>query len=267
MAAKLAEMQLMDISDDENGQLDVDQITEIGIQDLANLGGELERALGWKVGEQKMWLDDVMIDDRRIDGRVAAEGDQIILDGFDTESMWALPIRAATLEKAAGAPGAIGGGALRVGYRLGGGRYVGFVMGIDTADLTGMNAVSLHIRSETAARVVVVLEERDGSKYETAIRPTGDNEWQEVDLPLDLMMLTDDTLDENNQLDLDQLRVLIVVVDTFDADVNDQGDGAVYVDDIAANLGAPVVAPIAVTEGPPEQTPATVEPLIMPTAP
>lgn len=235
--AVLSELQLMDNSQDENGKLDVDQIEELSIQDLANLGGELERALGWKTGEQKLWLDDVMIDDRQIPGRVVTQNATVVLDGFDTDAIFALPVRGATLEKAPGAPGTIGNKSLRVAYRLGGGRYVGFVAGIETADLAGMQSLSLRLKSEAAARVVVVLEERDGSKYETALRPAGDNQWQEVSLPLELMMLADDTTDENGQLDVGQLRVLIIVVDTFDADVNAQGDGAVYLDDMAAHLG------------------------------
>jgi len=244
--ARLPELQLMDNSQDEDGKLDVDQITEVSFQDLANLGGELERALGWKTGEQKMWLDDVTIDDRAVAGRVTAQDDTVVLDGFDTDAIFALPIRGAALEKAPGAPATIGTQSLRMGYRLGGGRYVGFVAGIETADLAGMKSLSLQLKSEAAARVVVVLEERDGSKYETALRPTGDNQWQKVDLPLELMQLSDDTTDENGQLDTDQLRVLIVVVDTFDADVNPQGDGAVYLDDVTAHLAAgtgPATAP------------------------
>lgn len=227
VALALDEMMLAEGSEDENGALDPGQIVSISVMDLCNLPGEVGRALGVKDGLQQMWLDSVMLSENDLSARSALGPDgTVVVDEFEDAGVLALPIGGAATQTVA----APGGHALQITYRLGGHRWVGLVRGVGHLDLTGADTFGLHLKSEHRARLVVVLEERDGSKYETNIELDPAAGWTEVALPIEQFILDPTTDDENRQLDLDQLRVIILVVDTFNASVDQAGQGSVLID-------------------------------------
>jgi len=93
-------------------------------------------------------------------------------------------------------------------------------------DLSGEADVRLTLKAANAARLTVVLEEWDGSKYATVVKLDPANGWYTVRLPFDRFKLDPDTEDENAALDLDQLRVIIPVVDAHRAEVDTHGRGS-----------------------------------------
>lgn len=228
VAVALDEMMLSEQSEDENAALDPEQIVGMTIMDLCNLPGEVGRALGVKEGLQHMWLDDVMLSQaaalpRSIRGPDAT----VIVDSFEDPAILALPIGGAQMQTIP-APGV--GHAVQITYRLGGHRWAGLVRGVAHLDLAGATSFALNLMSEHRARLVAVLEERDGSKYETNIELDPEAGWTEVALPIEQFILDPTTDDENRQVDLDQLRVIILVVDTFNASVDETGRGRMLVD-------------------------------------
>jgi len=146
IALDLGELVLAQDSDDENGQLDVDQINEVQVGDLANLQGEVGEALGQKMGQQTLWLDE---------------------------------------------------------------------------------------RAPQATSMVVVLEERDLTKYETRLELAGGEQWEELVFPIQNFILDDDSQDENGALDLPQLRVMILLCDMLTSGVDMLGKGSLAIDEIA----------------------------------
>ena len=226
LAVDLDELMLSEVSQDENGRLDVGQINAIVVADISNLPGEAGKSLGIKQGEQQMWLDDVAIGERLAPHRSTRgpEGEMII-DDFDLDPVRCLPIGAPRLELAAG-PEAGDPSALRIGYDQEGYRWAGFVAAVGYLNLANCAQLGLRVKAECEAPLTVVLEERDGSKYVTRHRLDPEAGWYDVALEFAHFKLDEATEDENDRLDLDQLRVVIPVVDTRRAQVGEGGGGA-----------------------------------------
>jgi hypothetical protein len=234
----LSDLVLAQNSFDDNGRLDADQIAGFFLADLSNLPGEMGQALGRKEGEQRIWLDDVaLIDEQRLRprGHVERLGDEwlLVLDDFESGVLWGLPVRRASPKLVGGAPKTVGQSALEISYTLGVGRWVGYVLAPPNRfDLSTAHQFRMVAKTDLNARLVVVLEERDGSKYDTAAKAPPDGKWHPVSIPFDAFALSDPADDENGQLDAVQIHRVIVLVDTFDADVRPGGFGSVVVDDV-----------------------------------
>jgi len=92
-------------------------------------------------------------------------------------------------------------------------------------DLTDYTQIDLRVRADCPAPLTVVLEERDGSKYVTGVQLDPQGGWQDLALDFARFKLDRATEDENDHLDLDQLRVVIPVLDTRKAEVGEDGLG------------------------------------------
>jgi len=223
---------------DDNGRLDVDQIAGFFLADLSNLPGEMGQALGRKEGEQRIWLDNLgLTDEQRLQprGHVERLGEEwlLVLDDFEGGVFWGLPVRRAGLKPVQGAPKTVGQSALEISYTLGVGRWVGYVLAPPNRfDLSTAHEFRMIARADLNARLVIVLEERDGSKYDMAAKVPPDGKWHPVAVPFDAFAPSDPAADENGQLDAVQIHRVILLVDTFDADVRPGGFGSVAVDDV-----------------------------------
>lgn len=234
LAVDLDELMLSEGTPDENNRLDVGQITGIFVGDLSNLSGEAGRSLGIKEGEQRLWLDNFVLSDRLAPHRSRrADGGALIIDDFEREPILCLPIGGPELTLVAG-PGDGDASALRVGYNQQGYRWAGFVAAVGYLDLTGYAGISLRVRADCPAPLTVVLEEWDGTKYSVRRNLDPARGWHDLRLEFAQFRLDRGSTDENDRLDLDQLRVLIPVLDTAHAQVGEVGCGAWEVSRISA---------------------------------
>jgi hypothetical protein len=237
IGCRLDDLILAEGSTDASGRLEAAEIGGFFLADLANLPGEVGRALGWKEGEQRVWLDDLGFAQNPkapSRGKIEAFGGEwlAVVESFESAALWVLPIRQAGLKLVDGAPKA-GKQALEMTYSLGRGRWVGVVAAPPGwIDRSAATKLRLWLRSPLSARVVIVLEERDGTKYESSLKTPADNAWHEAVIPLSDFLIDDETPDENAALDAGQIHRVILLVDTFDADVRANGTGTVTVDDI-----------------------------------
>ena len=223
----VGELMLSEDTTDENEHLDVDQINTIIVADLCNLAGEAGRALGIKRGVQRMWLDNVGVSEKPAPHRSSRQANgSVIIDDFDRDLITCLPIGAPKMTLVSGPQTGGDTQALEVAYRLGGHRWVGFVAAAGYLDLCNASALCLTLKAAHQARLTVVLEERDGSKYATRVDLRPAEGWHQVVIPVAQLTLDPQTDDENAQLDLGQLRVIIPVVDTFNASVGADGLGS-----------------------------------------
>jgi len=222
----LDELMLATCSTDENDRLDVDEINAVMLCDLSNLSGEVGKSLGIKEGPQTLWLDDVRISTDLAPHRSSRgpEG-QIIIYDFEREPPPCLPLGGPELSLTDG-PDAEDARALRVRYDKEGYRWVGFVAGVGHLDLSGARHIQLTLRADNQAKLTLVLEERDGSKYSTRLSLDPSKGWHTVPLAFSRFKLDPATEDENSALDLDQLRVIIPVVDSHRAQLDTAGRGS-----------------------------------------
>jgi hypothetical protein len=169
VALDVGELMLTEDSQDENDQLDTEQVTELTLADLSNLEGESGRALGHKFGEQHLYLDDVQLSPEPGRKRSVQRDGDVRVDGFETPFISALPLGSVKLILQPGAPDTKGRSSLRITYRLGGHRWAGIVTGIGYLDLAGITQFSCQMRSSNEGKAQLVLEERDGSKYQAEL--------------------------------------------------------------------------------------------------
>lgn len=219
------------------------QVSGFFIADLANLGGESGQALGLKTGNQKLWLDDVSlvgaanIPVRSRQERLGQDTLQVI-DGFEQDVIWGLPIRQAGLALVKGAPKAPGKRALEITYRLDNGRWSGVVCAPPgSVDLAAATRLRLWASTDLNARLVIILEKKDSTKFETATKVAPDGRWHEVDLPLTDFVIDGQAPDRNRELQPGEIHRVIVLIDTFDADVRPGGEGSVTIDDLGFVAG------------------------------
>lgn len=226
LAVDLDELMLAEGSEDENGRLDVHQIDAISVADLSNLAGEAGKSLGIKEGLQRLWLDNVRLSDELAPHRSSrGPNGEAIIDDFDREPLLCLPVGGPDLSLTDG-PGDGDESAMRIEYDATGYRWVGFVGAVGYLDLTERAQIGLQVRAEQAAPLHVVLEERDGTKYMMCPRLDPAKGWYAIRLPFAKFKLDPQTSDENGQLDLDQLRVIIPVIDTKRAELAEGARGA-----------------------------------------
>jgi len=234
----LADLILAQDSSDDDGHLSAAEVTGFFLADLSNLPGEVGQALGRKTGEQRLWIDDLaLLDDPRVGsrGRLGPLGEErlLALDDFEASTVWGLPVREAGLRLVPGAPQAPGQRGLEISYTLGLGRWVGYVMAPPGhLDLSTAQQLRLWVKTDLNARLVVALEERDGTKYDAAVKAPADGKWHPLTLPFDVFAVPDPAADENGVLDAGQVHRVIILVDTFDADVRPGGIGSVTIDDV-----------------------------------
>jgi len=230
----LSDLQLRQDSEDENAALDADQIRSLLFFDLSNLPGEVGRALGWKQGPQSMWLDEVVVSADPVPSR-SKTGDagggqkQVVIDDFESGLAFGLAVGNADIALVPRA----NGHALRVQYSAAAEQWQGFVSGVGHLDLSGLQRVSMRAKATETARLVAVLEERDGSKYQSVLdlQPL---DWRQHAVPVEDFVLDPATIDENDVLDAEQLRVMILLVDTFSSVAGADGTADVSLDDLTA---------------------------------
>lgn len=124
------------------------------------------------------------------------------------------------------------GMALACAYTIGQPNQPGGCVTPVTVSLAGARAIRMWLRTSVRTALVVVLAERDESRYQTILLSPPDT-WRDVHLSLDRFRLADDTTDENGRLDLDQIGHIGI------ADVGfalpglpaDKGRRTIYLDD------------------------------------
>jgi hypothetical protein len=235
IAMPLAELWLAEGTSDENGRLDIDQVSELRLIDLANLPGQVGLALGLKEGPQEMLLARLDFTAASLPGRSKTEAQRALVDSFQAEPLALLPIGGPRLASEPGSDHKL----LRVDYQFGRYRWAGLVRGIAHLPVERLQGVAFRARAAPAVRLHVILEERDGSKYfATVLVPAGE-QVRDIEMPLARFRLENGSQDENNQLDPEQLRVLIIVADTFTTNLSPGQEGSYWLADLALLLAAP----------------------------
>ena len=219
----LGEFWLAEGSADADGRLDPDQVQRMTITDLANLPGQVGMALGLKDGPQEMDVRRLYVGPGMAVARGEVLGDRAGIDARLAEPLALLPI---------GGPGIavadLGGAALEVRYQFGESRWIGFIRGVGHLPVERMTALSFRACGEPRVRIHVVLEQRDGAKFEAQVMASP-GPMQAVVLPLALFRPSVHGPGMSDKLDLGQVRAGIFVADTFSTHLRRGQDGRFWV--------------------------------------
>lgn len=215
----LTDFQLQENSSDENDTLDAAQIRSFTIQELANLGGQWSAVFGSKTGDQLLLVDDLTFGPENLPSRTKVEKDKTVIDSFDRPWLALLPLGGAQITRLPAETTQTASG-LRVRFNFhptGPEAWPGLVLPVGHIDLAGAKVLRLRLRAPGGLRVHVVLEEQDGSRYETKVSIVEASDWRARDVDFRDFALEAGGTDENAALDLDQVRVLIIVADAWNA--------------------------------------------------
>lgn len=230
----LTDFQLQDGSTDENEGLDADQVASLTLQELANMPGDLGQMFGQKQGAQTFHLDAVRFGTEALPSRSQAGGGKVMVDGMDGSALHMLAVGGSQLSRAEGADGDAGS-ALRLDYTFaasGAQAWPGIVVPVGHVDLSNATAFRVRLKAVGPLGLHILLEELDGSRYECRGIVADGGEWQAKDFRLADLTPDPSRQDENNQLDLDQLRVVVLVGDVYNALLDENEGGQFTLDDI-----------------------------------
>jgi hypothetical protein len=230
----LTDLQLQDGSTDENEALDADQVRTLTLNELANMPGAWGEIFGAKPGPQTLGLDAVRFSPEARPSRSQTDAQRVLLDDFSRPWFALLPLAGARLSPVPGPDGAAAS-ALGIEFTFmptGPQAWPGVVMPVGHVDLTGVRALRLRTAAPGPLRLHALLEEQDGSRYELQVVAPEADGWQASDLPVKDFTLEAGGTDENAALDLDQLRVAIIVADAWNALLDEQENGRFSLDDV-----------------------------------
>lgn len=234
LAVPLTDFQLQDGSQDENTALDADQITSLTIQDLCNLGGEMGDIFGTKAGAQTVVIDAAAFGVEPVPSRSEAGKERVVVDTFAGPALVFLPVGGAQVSHVPGHEGDTPS-AVKIAFSFaaaGARAWPGVVVPIGHLDLADVTALRLRLKPRGPIRLHVLLEEQDGSRYESSGVVTEGGDWQASDFRIAEFTVDPSRQDENGLLDTDQLRVAVIVADVFNALLDENAGGELTIGDI-----------------------------------
>jgi hypothetical protein len=223
VAVNLDEFTLDDPAKDGNGKLDLDQVGSFTIFDI---GGFVATFLPDLKGPRTMKLDDVAFSSRPVVQTTgAAQVTRVVpihlVDNFETPVVRWIPISLELAEPprfnlfdgqvAVDKDVPEGGGkqSLKFSYPRKGAKIFGMLRNLDKVDLSKAVGLDLSIKASHDGKVVVSIEEKDGSRYNQQLDLfLGD--WKSCSWKLSDFTLADDSQDENGKLDTEQIKHVAV---------------------------------------------------------
>ncbi len=210
-----SEFTLADGSADQNDRLDLDQAALIFFTDnvgtLAALADAVPFFIAPDLSPRKLWLDDVWVDSEGTPPRWVRTEAGLQVDSFESAPLQWAGIAGSDTEIAYEQERkADGDYSLRIAYNLPPGKLAVWGTGLGTVPLEGMTRLRLSYLSEVETTIMLEIEELDGSKYRTFLPTPAGDDFAQLDIAVAELTLGDDSADENGQLDITQVKKLVV---------------------------------------------------------
>lgn len=197
---------------DPDGKLDMDKVENISIVDplsifapaLSESGAGGFSDAGLHLGAHTLWIDDFTASEQAAPARDKTAG---TIDAFDRPLLSWIAIGEVQMKREKEAPTKTA--ALRADYVQGDGKYVVIVKNLYglTGDATKDDFV-LDMAAAKSSRIIITLEEKNGSHYSTTLAVPGDADPIHRVLALSQFALSEGPNDENGKLDMDQIKSL-----------------------------------------------------------
>ncbi|MGQ9732634.1 MAG: hypothetical protein ACUVX8_15355 [Candidatus Zipacnadales bacterium] len=205
-------------SQDENEQLDPWQVNAILIADasamFAQLAEQVPFIAGPHLGPRMLWLDNMTVEVEDVEPRwevIEIEGHRAVrLESFETAPLQWLSLAGTGVDMGYDQKFATHGDySLRIHYNLPEGKIFGLLTSPQSAPLQGMKRLRFAICSEVPIVLLIELKERDESKFNTTLHLASGDQLEDFEVPLTEFALADDSQDENNALDIEQVKELL----------------------------------------------------------
>ncbi len=204
---------------DPNNKLDMDKVESVGLVDVAqffaNLEGDFAKLLNIGEGAHTLYLDEFTITDEVLPKTYTSADGEVRLDTFARPQLAWMAIGDVQVSRVEGKP--LEGAGMQAKYHqspLKGGApasIAGFVKAIPVGILTGATKLIFSAASLKPAKLIVQLEEKSGGKYNTTIDLPGGPDRAEFSASLAELTAAQDSKDDNDKLDLDQVKQLVII--------------------------------------------------------
>ncbi len=240
VAIGLSEFALDDDSGDENGQLDPDQIDGLVIIDatafLAEMASQVQFLEAPELGPRMLWLDDVSVDAEALPPRwetVDIDGARAIrFDSLESTPLQWMMLAGKNIELDYDDElVADGNFSLRVVYDLPAGKLLGLMSNPGPAPLEETTRLRLSVMTEKKITLLIGLKEDDESEYNVMVPVEPADDFTVVEFALADFALSDDSGDENGQLDIEQVSEFSIADVSFMAG-EPAGYNTLWIDDI-----------------------------------
>jgi hypothetical protein len=229
---------------DPNGKLDIELVEAMAIADFNQIfvqgnNESLRKLLGLRTGAHTLYLDEVWASRDALPPTPGVDlKDTNIVDAFAAPQVgWAsfgnMELRRMTVKELEdiGAVPAVRERGLWAQYRQRPGSLSGISRRIPRGQLKDMAALKLTVATEKPVVLVIQLEEKSGGKYSTTVELPGESKAMDVRLANRLFTKSDDSKDDNAQLDLDQVQQ-ILIMDASGLMAAGEGDNQLWLSDL-----------------------------------
>ncbi len=203
-----------DTPKDADGKLDVEKIEGVALLDfgqfLAQLAADpqnpIARILGIETGARTVYLDDVSFSSKPLPLEAP---DKSLLDDFKHPQVGWMGIGGVTLKVAKDDAGK--NPALQADYTQTANRVVAFAKLLPPGVLANKDSLAFDIATKRHATLIVQLEETSGGKYNTICDVAANETFTPRRLAFAAFTPADDSKDNNNRLDLDQVKQILII--------------------------------------------------------
>ncbi len=208
-----AEFTLMQDKDsplDPDGKLDLKIVQMIALGDINQLliqNEMIAQLLGIKAGPHTFYLDDFQVSEETLPAATAPEG-AVNLDAFVRPQLNWMATGGIKLSRAEDQP--LGGPALQADYQQAQ-RITGLVKWLPQGKLAGMSQLTFQVAAKNPTTLLVQLEETSGGKYNAIVDVPGNAQVKEAKLAFADFKVADDSKDDNNRLDLEQVKQVLLL--------------------------------------------------------
>lgn len=198
---------------DPNNQLDLEAVENIMLVNplvffsptfnQSGQGGISEAAL--RIGKHTLWLDDFMVSSEPL---ASPKPDPAAIESYNRDVVRWFGIGELAMKIDPDAPTKTR--ALRVDYIQGDSGYISVVRSVSGLPADAGDSLSFDFAAAKSSRMVVTLEEQNGAKYALQFAIPGDSDPIHRVFPLSEFALDENSKDENNQLDITQVKSLSI---------------------------------------------------------
>lgn len=267
VALNLDELTLSAGAQDENGKLDLDQVDSLTLFDFAwtfLASDALSKAIPNAAGPRQLLVDDLQLSTEAAPistgSYKSGANEYHIVDNFESGTIRWMPVRAnfavtppaieffpsdaplkILAEAAAPGPGTSpvepGGKGLRFSYKRAAGQAYALIFNLADRNLKGVHTLKMNLRVTHKSLIVVEVKEKDDSKFQQHVYPDNNTGWRSLSFPLLTLVQADDSKDENDKLDVDQIKeVAIIDSSPIMADSAPPGDVTIEVDSVVFQI-------------------------------
>ena len=221
---------------DPDNKLDLDQVENVGIADIAQLvvqtdNADLATLFGVHSGPRTLLLGDFSVSDQPLPAATAPADGTVVLESFAHPQLNWITAGEVTIARSTGKP--LDGPGLQADYHIAPGKVIGLIRKVRTGSLAGATGLKLTVAAAKEMKLLVQVEEKDGGKYNKVVTVAGDKGIQYLNVAFSELTAAQDSHDANDKLDTELINQVVLLDASGLLDMT-EGDNTLWVGTITA---------------------------------